>query len=308
MRKLLLMGLSLALAACAELGMTPPNERIVEVASGREISRDELVQRLRANDYVLLGEQHDNPSHHQRRGQLLSSLGASLPVVAEHLTRGQTVQAVQSGGAALLPRLEAAGFSAQNWHWPLHEPLFAVAAAPEHLLVGGNISTELLRALARQGEAALPDDLKAVALAAPLNEAAREALDEDLIEGHCGMLPKERLPGMRWVQRARDAAMWLALQQVGQGHDKPAVLLAGNGHVRTDYGVAQLIAAQQPHTRFASVGFVETGAQREGLPYTYLWITAAPVREDPCAGMREMMEKASQAKGAGAAAAPSAPQ
>jgi len=311
MRKLLLMGLSLALAACAELGMTPPNERIVEVASGREISRDELVQRLRANDYVLLGEQHDNPSHHQRRGQLLSSLGASLPVVAEHLTRGQTVQAVQavqSGGAELLPRLEAAGFSAQNWHWPLHEPLFAVAAAPEHLLVGGNISTELLRALARQGEAALPDDLKAVALAAPLADAAREALDEDLIDGHCGMLPKERLSSMRWVQRARDAAMWLALQQVGQGRDKPAVLLAGNGHVRTDYGVAQLIAAQQPRTRFASVGFVETGAQREGLPYTYLWITAAPDREDPCAGMREMMEKASQAKGAGAAAAPSAPQ
>ena len=209
-------------------------------------------------------------------------------MVAEQLTRGQTVQ---QGGAELLLRPEAAGFSAKNWHWPLHEPLFAVAAASDHLLVGGNISTELLRALARQGEAAPPDDLKAVALAAPLADVAREALDEDLIEGHCGVLPKERLPGMRWVQRARDAAMWLALQQVGQGKDKPAVLLAGNGHVRTDYGVAQLVAAQQPHTRFASVGFVETGAKREGVPYTHLWITAAPEREDPCAGMREMMEK-----------------
>jgi uncharacterized iron-regulated protein len=284
-RTLLLTGLALGLGGCAQLGMTPSNERIVEVASGREISRDELLQRLRAADYVLLGEQHDNIVHHQRRGELLTALGPGVPVVAEHMTRGQAVL----NGPSLLPRLEAAGFDAKGWRWPLHEALFAAAAAPGRMLVGGNAPREQVREVARKGEAALPDDLKAVALAAPLSQAGQSALDADLVQGHCGMLSGERLVGMRWAQRARDSAMWISLQQAAQAQGKPAVLVAGNGHVRSDYGVAQLIAAQQPAARVASVGFVETGAKREGAPYTYLWITAAPSRGDPCEGMKAMM-------------------
>lgn len=276
-----------ALAGCAQFGALPPGERIVEISSGREIGRAELLERLRASDYVLLGEQHDNLLHHQRRGELLDSFGPAAPVVAEHLTRGQTVQA----GAELLPRLQAAGFEAKSWRWPLHEPLFAAAAAPGHRLSGGNVPREQAREVARKGEAALPDELKPVVQAAPLGEAGRTALDADLVDGHCGMLGGERLVGMRWAQRARDAAMWLSLQDAAKA-GKPAVLLAGNGHVRTDYGVAQLIGQQQPAARFVSVGFVEPGAKLQGAPYTYAWVTAAPAREDACAAMRESMKAA----------------
>lgn len=286
-RKTFLMGLSLLLAGCAQLGMTPSNERIVEVASGREISRDELLQKLLASDYVLLGERHDNAVHHQRRAELLSALGPRAPVVAEHMTRGQAVLP----GPALLQRLQVAGFDERGWRWPLHEPLFAAAAAPGRMLIGGNAPRELARELARKGESALPQDLRAVTHAAPLDEAGAKALEADLVQGHCGMLAGERLVGMGWAQRARDAAMWLSLQAAAQAQGKPAVLVAGNGHVRLDYGVAQLIAAKQPAARVASVGFVETGAKTQGSPYHYVWITAAPAREDACAGMREMMNK-----------------
>lgn len=287
MKMTFLMGLSLLLAGCAQLGMTPSNERIVEVVSGRAISRDELLQKLRASDYVLLGERHDNAVHHQRRAELLNALGPRVPVVAEHLTRGLAVL----NGPELLPRLQAAGFDEKGWRWPLHEPLFAAAAAPGRMLVGGNAPRDLARELARKGQAALPEDLQAITRAAPLDEAGAKALDGELVQGHCGMLGGERLVGMGWAQRARDAAMWLSLQAAAQAQGKPAVLLAGNGHVRRDYGVAQLIAAQQPAARVASVGFVETDAQIQGAPYHYVWITAAPKREDPCAGMREMMDK-----------------
>lgn len=285
---LILSAAAALLSGCAQLGAPPADgERIVEVASGREIGRAELLAALRASDYVLLGEQHDNALHHQRRAALLTELGAGVPVVAEHLTRGQAVLP----GPELLPRLQIAGFDAKSWRWPLHEPLFAAAAAPRHMLVGGNTPREVAREVARKGEAALPEELKPIVLAAPLDEAGRQALDADLVQGHCGMLAGERLVGMRWAQRARDAAMWLSLQEVARAQGQPAVLLAGNGHVRLDYGVAQLIAAQQPAARVASVGFVETGAKAEGAPYSYVWITAAPAREDACAGMREMMNK-----------------
>ncbi len=278
---ILLAAAGLFLAGCAQPPLQP-GERIVEVASGRELSRAELLAKLRASDYVLLGERHDNAVHHQRRGELLQALGAGAPVVAEHLTRGQRVPAQ----GELLPRLEAAGFEAKAWAWPLHEPLFAPAAAPGHRLLGGNVPRELARQVARQGEAALPLELKTVTTSAPLDAAAAQALDADLVQGHCGMLGGERLAGMRWAQRARDAAMWLSLKEAA-ALGRPAVLLAGNGHVRLDYGVPQLARQDQPAARLLSLGFVESTSPLQGAPYDYVWITAAPSgRGDPCAGMQ----------------------
>lgn len=277
---ILLAAAALFLAGCAQLPQAP-GERIIEVASGRELSRAELLAKLRASDYVLLGERHDNAVHHQRRGELLQALGAGAPVVAEHLTRGQRVPAQ----GELLPRLEAAGFEAKAWAWPLHEPLFAPAAAAGRRLLGGNVPRELARQVARQGEAALPPELKTVTASAPLDAAAAQALDADLVQGHCGMLGGERLAGMRWAQRARDAAMWLSLKEAA-ALGRPAVLLAGNGHVRLDYGVPQLARQDQPAARLLSLGFVESASPQQGAPYDYVWITAAPSgRGDPCAGM-----------------------
>lgn len=292
----------LVLTGCAQLpggSDLLPDERIVEVATGREISRAELLQRLRASDYVLLGEQHDNAAHHARRGELLKDLGAGSPVVAEHLTRGLAVQP----GAELLPRLEAAGFEPKGWRWPLHEPLFAAAAAPGHTLLGGNAPRELARQVARQGESALTPELAAVIRPATLAESAQAALDADLVQGHCGMLAGERLVGMRWAQRARDAAMWLSLRDAA-AQARPSVLLAGNGHVRLDYGVPQLARREQPAARLVSVGFVDGGRAVQGAPYSYVWVTPAPAgRGDPCEGLKEMMNKSAKP----AAAAASAP-
>lgn len=271
-RALLWAGAGSALAAgCAQLGA--PRERIVEVASGRELTRDELLAAIRASEFALLGELHDNPLHHRRRGEVLAGLPASTTVVAEHLTRGSSFEA----GTALLPGLVAAGFDPKGWDWPLHEPLFAAVVRARQRLVGGNLSRELARRMAREGEAALTEDLAALLRTAPLDAAAQSALDADLIAGHCRQLPAARLPGMRLAQRARDAAMASALLN-GLGH--PTVLLAGNGHVRTDYGVPRLLAGRT----FVSVGFVEPQEASAGAPYTHLWITPAVERADPCAG------------------------
>lgn len=271
----------------------PAGERIVEVATGRELGRAELLARLRASDYVLLGEQHDNPVHHQRRGELLQALGAGAPVVAEHMTRGLAVPAAQPGAAELLPRLEAAGFDAKGWRWPLHEALLAPAAAPGHVLLGGNVPRDAARQVARNGEAALPAEFAPLLHEAPLGDTARAALDADLARSHCGMLAGERLAGMRWAQRLRDASMWTELRQAAASHGRPAVLLAGNGHVRDDYGVPQLARQQQPAARVASVGFIDGGALPAAQPYAYVWQTAAPTgRSDPCEAFSRQMQQA----------------
>jgi len=273
---------ALALGGCAAPGVTS-SDTLTDLGSGRRIDRDELLAALLRADLVLLGEQHDNPLHHQRRGELLAALGAAagggVTVVAEHLTRGQAVRF----GEDLPASLAAAGFEPKGWGWPLHQPLFAAVQRAGLPLSGGNLPRELARAIARQGGAALPADLAALLAAAPLDAAAQAALDADLQRGHCGQLPAARLPAMRLAQRARDAAMAQALLASG---GRPAVLLAGNGHVRSDYGVPRLLAAQRPGARWLAVGFVDDGADLApgAAPYTHLWRTAAPVRSDACAG------------------------
>lgn len=263
--------------ACASF--VDPPDRILEVASGRELTRPELLAALRGADLVLLGEQHDNPHHHRRRGDLIAELGPGTVVVAEHLPRGARVGA----GSGTRERLEAAGFNAKSWGWPLYEGLFGPVLDAGVPLLGGNAPLALVRQISREGAAAWPAELRQLIETAALGDKAQAALDADLVAGHCGHLPPSRVPAMRAAQRSRDASMALALRESG---GRPAVLVAGNGHVGSVHGVAQLLPRLQPTARVVSVGFGEPGWTVDGEPYTYLWITPGVRRSDPCAGFK----------------------
>lgn len=261
----------LGLSGCAVLPWTGQHERIIEQATGREISCAELARQVAASDFVLLGEQHDQAAHHQRRGALMlqvKTLGpAPVAVVAEHLPRGARVVF----GDDLLGSLRAAGFRGDLWEWPMHQALFASVAATAWPLTGGNLRDDELRSVMKQGPSALPPAVQALLARAPLDAAAQAALDADLTAAHGGSIPPDRLHAMRMAQRARDASMLTALQASGA---HPAVLVAGNGHVRQDYGVPQLIRSAQPTARVLSVGLLSIGQLEGGAarPYSHLWV------------------------------------
>lgn len=279
------------LSACA-LGHDTGSERIVDVAGARSLGLDEVVARMLASDFVLLGELHDNPHHHARRAALLERLKRPVAVVAEQLPRG-AAPPLRSGmaGASLRAALEAAGFDARAWRWPLHEPLFTAVARGGHRLLGGNLDRDSARRLAREGASAMPVELGPLARHT-LSDAARAALESDLREGHCGRLGPEHLPGMVWAQRGRDAAMAQAMLDASDARQatgaRPVLLLAGNGHVRRDYGVPQLLAGQGAGARVLSIGFIEATASPFSArgQHDILWITPAAARDDPCKEMR----------------------
>ncbi len=256
----------------------------------------DVVGRMRSADIVLLGELHDNPHHHTRRAELIAALGLPATVVAEHLPRAAAPKLAQDAGSdALRHALEASGFDAKGWLWPLHEPLFAAIVRAGMPLRGGNLERDAARRLAREGAAALPADLAPWIAASPLSGSARAALEHDLIEGHCGHLGASRMPGMVAAQRGRDAAMAQALMEAqaptplapGQ---RPVILLAGNGHVRRDYGVPTLLAQRLPQARVLTVGFAEPApSTAQGhMPYDIVWTTPAASRDDPCRAFKAL--------------------
>jgi uncharacterized iron-regulated protein len=275
-----------ALAGCAVSPPGHPVDRIAAPARGAPMTRAALLDLVRHSDYVLLGEHHDNTEHHRLRAELLAALPAPVAVVVEHLPRGAApALPPDQRGDALLMTLQAAGFDARGWQWPLHEPLFTAIAAGGHRLLGGNLPRDLARRTAREGADALPAELRAAIDAAPLAAAAHASLVDDLVRGHCGQLPPGRTPNMVLAQRGRDAAMAAAMIDARSARTSgPVVLLAGNGHVRRDHGVAQLLQGLQPLARVLSVGFVEHGSPTSPDIFDLTWSTPALPRSDPCAG------------------------
>ena len=258
--------------------------QIIDLGSGEEISEQALAERLRAQDIVLLGELHDNVRHHALRAGLISRFAADrTTVVAEHLPAAARVRS----DGPLQSDLEAAGFDAGGWGWPLHQPLFEGIRARGLPLVGGNLPKGFSKQLMANGADALAPPLAKAFRMSALGHDATQQLDDDLKAGHCGKLPERYLSPMRLVQRATDVSMAEALL----GH-RPAVLVAGNGHVRKDYGVPQVLHALAPDLKIAAVGFFEDGADRQELVqslagrYDYVWLTDRAERSDPCEGFK----------------------
>ncbi|MCU0621883.1 MAG: ChaN family lipoprotein [Gemmatimonadales bacterium] len=285
---------SLLLAGC---GGTPsaapataaaPLEPIVDVATGNVIGRDALVRRLAAADIVLLGEVHDNAVHHELRAELIAAAardGRRLAIVYEQFPWGRDSALATRPADPIEPWLDAAGFDREGWRWPLHRPVVLAATERDLPRYGSQLPREVLRPMMRGGAAPAP--LGDYMARAPLAGEGLAALDRTLLDGHCGQLPPEMVPMLRGAQEARDAAMTDAVIRARQD-GRAAWLIAGNGHVRRDFGVPRMLAVLAPGARVVTVGFLERGADGaapaadEMRVYDVVWQTPRAERDDPC--------------------------
>jgi uncharacterized iron-regulated protein len=259
-------------------------EQIIETATQAGISQTQLIAQLKQQDYILLGEVHDEPLHHLRRANIIEALVDLQPVVvAEQLEANQ--QVTYTGN--LLDDVTRVGFDAKVWDWALYSPLFTMLEIQKVSLIGGNLPIGVVRDISKRGISEIPTVLNAMISQASLNATGESQLVADLEAGHCGHLPKQYLPNFILAQRARDASMLNAMMQLDH---KPVVLLAGNGHVRKDYGIPTLLKTTD--ARMVSIGFLQLDTltaediKRYQQQYDYVWLTGAAHRDDPCAAFK----------------------
>jgi len=204
-------------------------------------------------------------------------MGAPVEVYFEQFDRENdgAVRRAQAAGADADALARAGQLDEKGWKWPLHRPLIQAAVTAGFPVRAANLS----RAAARR------------VMATPNLPAAEPALVQEMIDGHCGMLPASMASGMVAAQRARDEALAAAMASA----TGPAILIAGNGHVRRDRGVPAFLPR---NASVLSVGFLETrdgesgprayGRGRSGeLLYDYVWFTAPQPRPDPCEALRK---------------------
>lgn len=267
----------------------PPSVSII-TPGGAALSTEALVSRVRQSSLVLLGELHDNRIHHEVRAQLLAAAGTRPAVVFEQFAASGGPLAPPADGQLSEGWLDAQGFDRAGWRWPLHQPVVAAALQYGSAVWGSGVSRDSLRTVVRGGEAAAPAPWRALMEASPLSGPERDAIDEDLIAGHCGQLPEAMRPGMRAAQVVRDASMTDALLAAGQGGS--AWLIAGNGHVRKDVAVPRILRAVAPGRSVLVVGLLERGpddalpAAEEQARYDVVIVTPRVARGDPCATFR----------------------
>lgn len=295
----------LVLTACASAGgSTSPQATAAPAVPSVPIVRPDA-------HYVLLGEVHDNPAHHQARAALLQRLLDQQPdtvVVMEQMSRDRDAalaQALREPPVTLDQVLQAGQFDRKAWGWPLHQPVLDVVVKRGAGLRGGNLERDVVRRIVREGDTAWPSDLLALRNRTAWTDDQQQTLVRDIQDGHCGAMPASMLPGMVNAQRARDAAMAQALLQARSGGAKRVVLIAGNGHVRRDVAVpVYLQAAGVAASDIESIGYLEPSGPEERragiasspsatssaasatVPYDRIELAPAPKREDPCAAFK----------------------
>ncbi|MEP1149719.1 MAG: ChaN family lipoprotein [Anderseniella sp.] len=267
----------------------------------RQLTLDEVKQRAAAARFVLLGEIHTNPDHHRLQAEILQHMvdqGRRPAVVIEMITRAQQpvldyfVSNPTDNADDIAARLE---WGKSGWpDFAMYKPVFQIALKHRLVLRAGNLEKSTIRRLGGRVGSKLTDDERAqLGLNKPLAPSTAAAQLKEIAESHCNMMPETVLPRMADIQRARDHVMASALTD--PANKDGAVLIAGAGHTRLDWGVGFLLGDDKPD-RVLSLAFREVfeGATEAdfGKPAHHVAIvTPRSEIKDHCAVFRKTKKK-----------------
>lgn len=261
------------------------------------IAADELLARIEGVSYLLLGEKHDNPDHHALQ---LRSLDHVLQTGSVSAVSFEMMSTEQQPLLQDLPLNRQGGLDQINeylewdndgWNWDYYGPLLSSAMQANVSIKAANISNEEMMLVYG---APTPAEIEGV-----LDQQTMTALEKDIDESHCGMLPESQFPAMVRVQQARDFAMAASLE--ASPVQQLQVLIAGNYHIRRDLGVPNYLLNTQPTleaSQIVSLAFMEVDEASDDpadylqqfgsvKAYDYIWFTPAVSDEDYCASMRQ---------------------
>ncbi|MEQ9463883.1 MAG: ChaN family lipoprotein [Haliea sp.] len=305
-RPLLLGLLGLLLTGCvnipprtpAEPGEHPLMDRVWSARTQAFTTFEEMQEALARADYVLLGENHDNPVHHQLQAEIINGLQWPETAIAgfEQVDADQApaLEAwLDAGPAGTAGLAEALDWEHSGWpDWPLYEPVFAAVLERGWQPVDLMFPAATVRAVFSDGlDAALDAETRQQLQPDTLFSAEqRLAMQELMADAHCGLLPAEHMAAMVQVQIARDAYMASRLASARSG--ERAVVITGNGHARRDWGIPRFLQRLQPDATIVAVTMAELEPERikpgDYAAATPAWsdftiFTIAHDRGDPCA-------------------------
>ncbi len=211
--------------------------------AAEEITAQDL-KTLPPADVVFLGELHDNPFHHENQTAAVTSLNPAA-LVFEMLTPEQagTVNSMKNADTATLA--EALNWADTGWpDFVMYHPILVATEAP---VFGAALPRGKVREAVGVGAAGVfGEEAGRFGLTTPLPDDQRKLREAEQMKAHCNALPAELLPGMVEAQRLRDAAIASAIVTAFEASGGPVVVITGNGHARSDWGVPHNLRLAAP--------------------------------------------------------------
>ena len=289
---------------------------IVVAACAAPASRADWEARLRGDNVVLLGEVHDNHELLRLRLAVLErafAAGWRPAIVMEQFDRerqGDIERARRERPEDAQHVIDLAVPAKSGWSWDDYRPFVALALRYRVPLVAANVSSTDTARIVRGGYGAVFDaaTIAAFGLDRTIDPAWQAAQEREIDIGHCHALPASVWPRMARAQFARDAFMAHVLDEHAA---RGAVLLAGNGHARRDFGVPRWLALDS--ARVVSIGFLEIDSAMPAGAFDAIVRAPAAARDDPCERFRRAPTRLSAsrrgtaARSTAAAGCPSAP-
>ena len=234
-------------------------------------------------DVIIIGENHENPHHHDRQAELVAEI-APKALVFEMLTPAQAEKHVSSADQATL----AAAFDWAGSGWPdfaMYYPIFA--AAPDARVFGAGVPGKTARYAVENNEmSVVGPGLEGYGLTRPLPQAEQSAREARQLAAHCDALPEQVLPLMVSIQRLRDAVLARETLRALNETAGPVVVITGNGHARVDWGIPVYLRRVNPDVRVLSIGLSD--GPPTGLADIFDHVEELPdfERPDPCAAFQ----------------------
>jgi len=279
---------------------------------GRKIKHGQFVAAVEKATFLLLGEMHANPDHHRLQSdmlQLLIEAGRRPVVVFEMLTPDMQakLQVYRESGQTDLDKLgNLLRWEKRGWpKWQIYKPIFATALAADLSITAGGIERQQLYKIGQ--EAAYKNFIQDLGIQFVLEDNAQAALERMIKHAHCNMLPESAIGMMARIQRARDVRLSKSLLNANLRDG--AVLIAGSGHVRRDWAVAQVLKQNSSAETILAIRFAEVDTNKLSVadytaredkltePFDYTYFTPRSNFIDHCARMREHMKKSHGSKG-----------
>lgn len=279
------------------------------------ITPEELINSLSKKRFVLLGEIHDNPDHHTLQAGIINALvkkQSQKPALVVEMIKVDQMQRLN--GYRNQPNSKAKHLgTALRWkqngwpEWDIYLPIGEQIFAHNLEVYPGHTTRIMIDHLIKSDMSVLPEKAKKIfKLDVKLEQPLNQALSEDIRVAHCNRLPERVIPPMTLVQRFRDA--WMADVMIQASYDKnekrrQAILIAGNGHTRTDRGVPWYLDLREGNKQSLTVQFAETTskaatikdlAQKSptgAIAADFIWVTPTIERGNPCDNVPDFGKK-----------------
>jgi uncharacterized iron-regulated protein len=298
---LLFLAFLLTASGCAAPGLRITGQKtlaapkeIYDLNSGRQLSLDQLIDRLAAYDIVFLGELHTHPGQHEHQLEIIRGLWSRNPrlVIGLELFEREHQGLLDDWIEGALDEKDFVHEVIHNVLTPdtfqVYWPLLDWAGKNEVRMLALNAPRRVTSQVARQGLDSLSQEDRAL-IARDLfigPEAYKQRVVE-AIDHHQGLMNPDNF---FTAQVIWDETMAETLTAYLAGQEEPvrAVVIAGNEHVLKGHGIPSRVARRFEADQVKVVMLVPTeDAVLSGEDADFVWVTAeAPPVERLRLGVR----------------------